>query len=267
MTTYEQDYVASDLWPTLNVLDNSGFAAYNIPEIPVLDGRTLTLRLDSAGEVSVRFVGGGQVELREGSATSVHHASVKEVDPGLFLVHFVRADDEKRAVVLVLDLSAGVATVVRSSIVTGSAKGGLFAAEEVVGGVINGAAELAERHQRTAELVGRRVQYVYGPDNAYEHIYLHENAYAWHCLAGAEKGLADVDRARVWKIREDIYLLTWQEKVVPCDGIVILNFRTNQSTGRIWGYDTDAGTTNAIAMGARAIMLNHTAHDPATWTA
>jgi len=267
MTTYEQDYVAADLWPTLNVLDNSGFAAYNIPESSALDGRVLKLRLDTAGEVSVWFSGGGAVELREGSVTTVHQASIKEVDEGLFLVHFVRADDEKAAVVLVLDLYAGVVTVVRSSIVPGPAKGGLFAEEDVDGGTFDGAS--TERHQRTADLVGRRVQYVYGPDNAYEHIYLHENAYAWQCLAGAEKGLADVDRARVWKIREDVYLLTWQEKVVPCDGVVILNFRAdaNQSTGRIWGYDTDAGTTNAIAMGARAVFLNHTAHDPATWTA
>ncbi|WP_344664017.1 MoaF C-terminal domain-containing protein [Catenulispora yoronensis] len=263
MTSYDQDYAASDLWPTLNILDNSGFSAYNVPESGALDGRTLTLRLDGAGEVGVRFVGGGRLELREGLDVTSHVASVKEVDGGLFLVHFGRSDNELAAVVLVLDLVAGVVTVVGSSIVPGPAKGGLFAQEHVDGGAVDG--DTLERHLRTSELVGRRVQYVYGPDNAYEHIYLHENAYAWHCLAGAEKGLADVDRARVWKIREDIYLLAWQEKVVPCDGVVILNFRAHQSTGRIWGYDTDAKTTNAIAMGARSVFLNHTAHDPASW--
>ncbi|MFJ9900651.1 MoaF C-terminal domain-containing protein [Streptomyces sp. NPDC091280] len=263
MSAYDRDYVPSEQWPTLNVLDSSGFAAYNIPESNALDGRTLTLHLDSAGEMQVRFAGGGHVELVESGAVSRHTGSVKEVDTDLFLAHFVRGDNELASVVLVLDLARGVVTVVRSSLVPGQAKGGLFAEEEVDGGGID--RDTTGRHLRTDELVGRRVQYVYGPDNAYEHIYLSENAYAWQCLAGAEKGLADVDRARVWRIRPDIYLLTWQEKVVPCDGIVILNFRANQSTGRIWGYDTEAKTTNAIAMGARAIFLNQTDHDPSTW--
>lgn len=265
MSTFDLDYAPSDEWPTLNVLDNSGFAAYNIPETSALDGRVLTLHMDGAGEVQVDFGTGGQVTLVEAETATIHTGSVMEVDEGLFLAHFMRSDDERGAVVLVLDLAAGVATVVRSSVVPGPAKGGLFVEEEVDGGSIDGTT--AERHARTAELVGRRVQYVYGPDNAYEHIYLHENAYAWQCLAGAEKGLADVDRARVWKIRPDVYLLAWQEKVVPCDGVVVLNFRTNQSTGRIWGWDTEAKAANAIAMGARAIFLNQTHHDPATWSA
>ncbi len=48
--------------------------------------------------------------------------------------------------------------------------------------------------------------HVYGPENAYEHLHLTDSAYTWHCLAGAERGLADTDRDRVWKLREDAHL-------------------------------------------------------------
>ncbi len=66
-------------------------------------------------------------------------------------------------------------------------------------------------------------------------------------------------------LREDVFLFAWQEKVVPCDGIVAINFDRGRSTGRIWGLDTEEGTTNSIAMGARESELSRTEHDPSAW--
>jgi hypothetical protein len=54
--------------------------------------------------------------------------------------------------------------------------------------------DATSRHERTGNLVGERIEWVYSSKDAYEHIYLNENTYCWHCIAGNEKGLADTDR-------------------------------------------------------------------------
>ncbi|SPX56212.1 MoaF protein [Klebsiella pneumoniae] len=58
----------------------------------------------------------------------------------------------------------------------------------------------------TTALVGMRNQYTYSPTERYEHIYLNDNFYAWQCLDGVEKGLADVDRCHYVQVAEDLYL-------------------------------------------------------------
>lgn len=58
----------------------------------------------------------------------------------------------------------------------------------------------------TSELIGMRNMYTYNPKERYEHVYLNEQFYAWHCLDGVEKGLADVDRCHYIKVSEQLYL-------------------------------------------------------------
>ncbi|NAZ77628.1 hypothetical protein GTQ99_19750 [Kineococcus sp. T13] len=261
------DYLPAEQWPTLNALDGHGFGDYDLPDCEALTGQSFQAHFDGGSTLSISLDGAHTVRLREESAQRalrevVAAAAVKEVDDGLYLLHAALGEPADEALVVVLDVSSGAVTVVRSTLLDDAAPGSPRVHEDVRTGALAGS---SARHERTSELVGARVQYVYGPDNAYEHLYLTEAAYTWHCLAGAERGLADTDRGRVWKLREEVYLFTWQEKVVPCDGIVAINFRRGRSTGRIWGLDTETGETNAIAMGARETVLSRTVHDPSTW--
>ncbi|WP_432501082.1 MoaF C-terminal domain-containing protein [Kineococcus arenarius] len=267
MTEQQQtvDYPVASEWPTLNALDGDGFSDHNLPDTDELSGTDVAIRLDDGGTLTVRISTDGSatvVDDRPGAGESTGPVSVKRVDEGLFLIHTASPGPEGVAHVVVLDTLDGATTVVRSHVAPPGPVGTVRVEEEVRSGSTTGG---AARHHRSSDLVGRRVLYVYGPGNAYEHLYLTGSAYTWHCLAGAEEGLADTDRGRVWKVREDVYLFAWQEKVVPCDGIVVVNFARGRSTGRIWGLDTGEGTTNSIAMGARESELNRTVHDPAAW--
>ena len=49
---------------------------------------------------------------------------------------------------------------------------------------------------RSSELVGKRIFYRW-PTEAYEHVYLNGGTFMWHCVRGAERGLAGVDRDRL----------------------------------------------------------------------
>lgn len=116
-------------------------------------------------------------------------------------------------------------------------------------------------HQITDELIGKRVQYTYSPHESYEHVYLNESYYAWQCLRGVEKGLADTDLCHFYKIDEQLYFFVWREKIIPTAGVIMIDLKRLKTTGKIIGYDgTDFDKLNNFPVGAYAKVLNVTEH-------
>jgi hypothetical protein len=114
-------------------------------------------------------------------------------------------------------------------------------------------------HPITNELVGKRIQYVYSKTEIYEHIYLNANLYTWHCLKGAEKGLADTDRCHYYKIAQDLFLFVWREKVIPTLGVVIVDLQQMKTSGKLFGYEgADFGNLINSPIRAHAMVLNQT---------
>jgi hypothetical protein len=118
------------------------------------------------------------------------------------------------------------------------------------------------RHRVTTNLVGHRIEYTYSPSERYEHIYVNDSFYTWHCLAGAEKGLADTDRCHYYGLGENLYLFVWREKIVPTLGVVVLSLDAMKTTGKLFGYEgNDFGRVTNFPIGAKARILNVTSHD------
>lgn len=92
------------------------------------------------------------------------------------------------------------------------------------------------RHAATSDLVGRRIEYVYSQAERYEHVYLNERLFTWHCLEGAERGLADTDRCEHLKVGKGLCLFSWREKIVPTLGVIAIDLAQMKTTGRIFGY-------------------------------
>ncbi|HFK3869791.1 MoaF C-terminal domain-containing protein [Klebsiella pneumoniae] len=113
----------------------------------------------------------------------------------------------------------------------------------------------------TTALVGMRNQYTYSPTERYEHIYLNDNFYAWQCLDGVEKGLADVDRCHYVQVAEDLYLFVWREKIIPTLGVILIDLQLMRTDGKIMGYQgSDFGALSNFPVGASAKILNVTRH-------
>lgn len=113
-------------------------------------------------------------------------------------------------------------------------------------------------HERTNDLIGKRIKYTYGHDRVYEHIYLNERFYTWHCLVGAEAGLGDTDICDYFKIAPDIYLFSWREKIMPTFGLVLINLKEMRSNGKTFGLEIASGKYLNFTMGAIAELLNET---------
>ncbi len=122
----------------------------------------------------------------------------------------------------------------------------------------------AQLPQFTDELIGMRNMYTYSPTERYEHIYLNDNFYAWQCLDGVEKGLADVDRCHYVKVAEKLYLFVWREKIIPTLGVVMIDLQAMRTDGKILGYQgSDFSKLSNFAVGAHAQILNITRHPQA----
>ena len=194
---------------------------------------------------------------------------------GRYFVDFVSQTDRAMTISLFLDLEQKIFTSVigrlpseseammslpertlRGKELTG------VTADFVHGAIDEAIADITPRHNTTADLVGQRIEYTYSPTERYEHIYLNDSFYTWHCLSGAERGLADTDRCHYYKLGEKLYLFVWREKIVPTLGVVVLSLDAMKTTGKLFGYEGDdfARVTN-FPIGAKARILNVTSHE------
>jgi hypothetical protein len=249
-----------------------------MPESTGLAGRTLVLHFENAWVIEHRFVSatlvkrtvrdkgvGGEPPL-EGAVTY----AATEVRPGIYFVSCVEPGRRATTSTLLLDVSAGICTLVLGQLPAAldtrkSFLERIHAREELTGvgaTFLRGTIDVpylqtSPRHEATTDLIGKRVEYTYSPTERYEHIYLNERYYTWHCLAGSEQGLADTDRCHYLKLADRLYLFVWREKIVPTLGIVAVDFRQMKTTGRILGYrEFDFGSVTHFSVGARARVVS-----------
>lgn len=247
-----------------------GFAMENnvLAETGELAGTALTLRFP-----------GNRVHECEVSADSTvvwdgqeAHGRITSIRSGVYLVDFLLGDAVKESLSLVLDPAGGQATLVAGSLPTpeeasigaleraqaGSELTGVRA--EIFHGTIDGL-PCGLPHGPTDELLGLRNRYRYSPHEVYEHVYLNQDFYTWHCLQGVESGLADTDRCHYIKIADRLYLFVWREKVIPTLGVILIDMERLKTDGKIYGYTGfDFDNYVNFQVGANADILNETKH-------
>jgi hypothetical protein len=238
-----------------------------------LDGRSFDLELPEP--VTLAIAGG--VARWGGVETPVRVTSVRN---GVYLVDGVvgpatGSDDRPVSTTFVLDIDAGLVTVVEGELPSAEARAEsawtrVQRGDEptaVIARIRHGrvAGSTAPLHAPTTELVGLRNRYTYSPNEAYEHVYLTPDLYTWHCLRGVEQGLADTDRCHHVAVRDRLTLFVWREKIVPTLGLILVDLDAMKTDGKIFGNDGfDATSTVNFPVGAATEVLNTTDHS-AVW--
>ncbi|MGV2292217.1 molybdenum cofactor biosynthesis F family protein [Trinickia sp. YCB016] len=261
-------------WISVGDLGTS-FAVSSHALAPVADLAGHAYDIDFGGDVVTHtFVDGETLRWTVKGAGQSGTDTYRATSPrqGIYFVDFVKSSERATSVSLVLDLQRGIATAVIGTL-PDEARASIPAVElardkreltgvdvQILAGVVGGKFEaLSPIHEPTSELVGKRVLYRYNPHECYEHVYLNDKVYAWHCVSGIEKGLADADRCDYRKIRDGLYLFVWREKIVPTLGVVVIDLEARKTTGKIFGYaGDDFGKLANFPVGAYATVLNTT---------
>lgn len=246
-----------------------GFAPHsNTLEQQDLAGTTLAFHFAEGETVHCRF-NDDQI-LQWGDRRVDYRAT--SIRPGILFIDFLDPQQANSSVTLVCDRQQGNFTAVYGQLPQES-QARLDAFSRVEQGLPLTAVNAEFRFGRlddsngplpqfTDELIGMRNLYTYSPTERYEHIYLNNNFYAWQCLDGVEKGLADVDRCHYVKVADQLYLFVWREKIVPTLGVVMIDLQGMRTDGKILGYQgSDFSSLSNFAVGAHAQILN-TTHYP-----
>ncbi|UJB30132.1 MoaF C-terminal domain-containing protein [Chromobacterium sp. Beijing] len=256
-----------------------GFApdSLTLPRCAELDGRSLRLCFDDDSAADCRLESGGDARVvleRPGRASALaeidgFHAS--SLRAGVYFIDFRHQGPAAQSLSLILDLAQRRFTLVLGRLPDADAaricafdrverQMELTGVEvEFLHGAVNQPAAAVPRHPPSRELIGMRNRYRYSPTECYEHIYLNDGLYAWHCLEGVERGLADVDRCHYYQVAERLYLFVWREKIIPTLGVILIDLEQMRTDGKIFGYqDEDFGATRNFRVGAQASVVNHT---------
>jgi hypothetical protein len=194
----------------------------------------------------------------------------------IYFIDFIAFYGDSKSLSIVLDMQERIATIITGIMPTAeevmiplivrAEKGMPLTSVKALfeHAAVNGSFQAdTRRHEKTTDLVGSRFQWVYSSRDVYEHVYLNESTYTWHCIHGNEKGLADTDRCFYYKLGEKFYLFVWIEKIIPTMGVVLEDLGVMRSYGKIFGhegYDVNGRITN-FAVGSYGRLLNETEYD------
>ncbi len=243
-----------------------------------LEGKTLDCFMENGWLIRHEFHSGTSLtwEIIEGEGVGekvTESYTATCIREGIYFVDFVKSQEKATTVTLIINLNTNNGTANLNTMPSREEtmrpayqrvmNGDLLTGVDSVFLQFTIGTEFSEGrgHQLTDELVGKRVQYTYSPHESYEHVYLNDSYYAWQCLRGVEKSLADTDLCHYYKIDEQLYFFVWREKIIPTAGVIMIDLKRLKTTGKIVGYDgTDFRKLNNFPVGAYAKVLNVTEH-------
>ncbi|GAA3285564.1 MoaF C-terminal domain-containing protein [Paenarthrobacter aurescens] len=260
MTTTElQDYVPEEEWPPVSTMLD-GFGDQTLPASPALAATKIALVATDGTPVEYSFLTSSELAWAEGTATGTAHYKAIEARPGIFIIDFVRGqgdgkDADAQNVTIILDQTTGAVTTAVSGFVVSDGK-----VRGTTHFTHSNASGQATVHQRSADLVGKRIFYRYSDVESYEHIYLNQGTFTWHCVRGGEAGLADTDRCMTWAVAEDLYIFFWTEQVMTVEAVLLIDLREQRSIGRMFGWDNPAAQPVTLPFNSRLTVLNATSY-------
>lgn len=250
-----------------------GFSQYNLPQTSLLAGRSFRLHATSEGEELVyqySFTSDRVlqwIEMLDGVPGKNGFAEYIATQPrdGYFYVEYIPGLNRPEMVSFVLDDKRGIATWVfgqfprreedQLSLYQRSAERLSINASRVK--ILNARVDApmsarTPRHElRSQDLVGKRYLYQYSEKDAYEHVYVTDQLFTWHCVSGNEKGLADTDFAQIIKFEENFYMIVWVEKIMHIVSTITLNYDAGRSSGAMASFDGwDYGELVNVSSGA-----------------
>lgn len=230
---------------------SDGIATNRLPSTATLVDTVLEVSFDDGTDVALRFTGTDTLAWSIAGAPGVSegtgwYEAVELGDETLFVD--TRFDELPReSLTVVANTRTRCALAIHSAIDDEKQPGLPRVRQRFTAGVVGPRGSVATESlpAPSRDLVGRRALNRYSANHLYEHVYLSSERYAWQCLEGVERGLADVDPATTYRFDADRYLLAFREYVLDVASVFFLDLREMRSTGKFFGITEDGVVENA----------------------
>lgn len=253
MSTDIQDYIPEDEWPPVSTMVE-GFGDQTLPASSALSGIALNIATPEGSSTEYIFKDASSVVWSgpSGSGTATYKAI--EARHGIFIIDFVSGEGiNAENGTIIFDRSTGAVT---SGVSRFAAMDGRIRSTTEF--TCSNADLSTAMHERSSDLVGKRIFYRYSDVESYEHIYLNSGTFTWNCVRGGEAGLADTDRCKTWVVAEDLYIFFWSEKVMTVEAVLLVDLREQRSIGRMFGWDEPTAEPVILPFNSRLSLLNTT---------
>ena len=244
----------------------SGLSVNRQPSTTRLRGQTLGVTLEPGQEVRLEFLGDGTLRWDGLPGFSLEKAGTCKVDvveaaADILLVTAMLPPSGRETITAVLDFVSHHALFVASHLADDNRpfERKTRVSQRFTRGLLHGSpsSSLAPPAP-TNDLIGTRAIYRYSEDTVYEHIYLNTRWYSYQCLKGLRRGDCGTDETSYWKIRDDVYVVTWREILIDLAAVFVYDMKARRSTGCAWGTPGGLTEPRHILTGAFFEMLNDT---------
>ncbi|MHC5599855.1 MAG: phenolic acid decarboxylase [Nostoc sp.] len=245
-----------------------GLDTHRLSLTETLAGKKLELYLEDNTKLFIDFQSASQLEWRKlNESPKLEQYQAIAVRPDIFFVDWVYHEDPNQSMSLAVDLVAQEATLVWSILPNPEdaipnlnerirKDNDLSAVKVRISYAGIGGERSQKVHQTTQELVGKRIKYTYSNQHTYEHIYLNESLFTWHCLAGEGKGSSETNPVDYIKLGEELYLFVWREVIAAWVGIIVIDLSQNRTAGKTFWTKPQVNKIFNLTVGAYAQLLN-----------
>ncbi|MET4070807.1 NAD(P)-dependent dehydrogenase (short-subunit alcohol dehydrogenase family) [Bradyrhizobium sp. S3.2.6] len=237
----------------------SGLSVNRQPSTNRLQGRTLEVALEADSKIILEFLPDGVLRWRGLPGLALDQSGFCPVDvveaaPDVLLIVAMLPAQGRETMAIVLDLSTHHVLFVASQLADGRRpfERKTRVTQRFTKGQIRSSRPSLQSSapEPTRDLIGTRAIYRYSEDTVYEHLYLNTHWYSYQCLKGVRRGDCGTDEASYWKIRDDIYVVTWREILIDLAATFVYDMKARRSTGCAWGTPGGSPEPRHILTGA-----------------
>ena len=225
-----------------------------------LGGSKHIIRFTDGGELALDFQDGSVLNWRLGDRDEV----ADQADGGYF-VDFIDRTNPLLSFSLWLDLKKQTALLIEGSVADRT-----FEKQDLLSRIERSGSQsvpkLAYRHgaigdgrageyPRTTDLLGKYLRYDYSDTHVYDHYYVNERYYYWYCWKGPDAGIGEFDEAAYFDLGENLYLVCWTEKLLPCLAVTIEDHTAMSTIGKVFGADSHSWQTGNNTVGAKLTLV------------
>lgn len=224
-------------------------AYHRIPTTSGLVGKEMKLTLDNGESFTLKFTGTNEVQWSDGTDSATDWCEVIEVADSVYYIDQTFAAKPRTCRTFFVNTQTRQVLSVFTLMREGEIGHEPRAVQDFVPGVLGDPSvpPTGFKPRPTRDLIGLRALYTYNPNQAFEHVYLNEKRYCWHCIVGPLKGESDVELHITYKFDINQYIFSWREFGLPVCTVFFHNWDQMKETGKFFAIGEDGKIANTPA--------------------